>query len=72
MIQRLIVGLIPLYLELYDAIRADCESFNPYIASVRDGLEAQGVKTIVSSVCRTRAQINDALAMFAPDRKSVV
>jgi len=59
------VGLLPLYLELYDqAVPEALARFGPFIEAVAGGLEHERVDVVRADVCRVNAQFRAAVERF--------
>jgi len=59
------IGLLPLYLKLYDDVVSECRvGFDPLLATVEKGLTANGVTVVASKVCRVTAEVKAAVALF--------
>jgi len=59
------IGLLPLYLELYDRLlpgsRADMQAFYNTVA---DGLRRQGLEVVTAPICRLAPEFRSAIATF--------
>ncbi len=56
------VGLLPLYLKLYDDVRPDArEKFDPFLRQIAEGFEARGVSATTAGVCRVASEFRAAL-----------
>ena len=59
------IGLLPLYLKLYDDVVAECRAgFDPLLATVEKGLTAHGTTVVAAKVCRVAAEVKAAVALF--------
>jgi len=59
------IGLLPLYLKLYDDKHPECRAgFDPLLAAVAKGLTAQGATIVAAKVCRVTAEVKTAVALF--------
>ena len=59
------IGLLPLYLKLYDDVVAECRTgFDPLLATVETGLTAHGATVVAAKVCRVAAEVKAAVALF--------
>ena len=59
------IGLLPLYLKLYDDVVAECRAgFDPLLATVEKGLTAHGATVVAAKVCRVTAEVKAAVALF--------
>ena len=59
------VGLLPLYLKLYDETKPEIRrEFEPFLAMVADGLATEGVKTARADICRTEPEFREAIQRF--------
>ncbi len=67
------IGLLPLFLELYDdrmpAMRA---RLDPWATEIAAGLAAQGPRVVRAQTCRTSLEISAALALFARESADIV
>ncbi len=59
------VGLLPLYLKLYDDTTPEHrEKFVPFMETVADGLASRGVDVVRSDVCRVADEFAEAVHVF--------
>ena len=59
------IGLLPLYLELYDRILADRRALmQAFYNTVADGLRRQGLEVVAAPVCRLAPEFRSAIAAF--------
>ena len=59
------VGLLPLYLKLYDDTMPELRAeFEPFLKQVAEGFESRGVGVVRGSVCRLREEFREAVAAF--------
>ena len=59
------IGLLPLYLKLYDDVAAECRpGFDPLLATVEKGLTTHGATVVAAKVCRVTAEVKAALRHF--------
>ena len=59
------IGLLPLYLKLYDDVAAEYRAgFDPLLATVEKGLTACGTTVVAAKVCRVAAEVKAAVALF--------
>ncbi|MCC6695212.1 MAG: hypothetical protein IT365_06240 [Candidatus Hydrogenedentes bacterium] len=59
------VGLLPLYLKLYDDTMPELRvAFDPFMKQVVDGFETRGVGVVRWPVCRLREEFREAVAAF--------
>ena len=59
------IGLLPLYLKLYDDVAAECRpGFDPLLATVEKGLTTHGATVVAAKVCRVTAEVKAAVALF--------
>ena len=64
-IQKPKIGLLPLYLELYDLVSPQTKAeFKPFIASVCSEFQSKGVDVILADICRISKEFGDAVAQF--------
>ena len=60
------IGLLPLYLSLYDeAMPERREAFGPFIGEIEKAFEARGLEVARAEVCRVAAEFDDAVSSFA-------
>jgi len=60
------IGLLPLYLKLYDdTLPAIRSQFDPFLDTVRTGLGGRGATVVSAPVCRVVAEVKAAIALFA-------
>lgn len=58
------VGLLPLYLKLYDeALPGLREQFDPFLAQVTAGFESDGIRVVPTGVCRLEPEVAEAVAL---------
>lgn len=66
MTQKPKVGLLPLYLKLYDDTFPDLrKQFDPFLQTVEDGLAHHGVQTERSEICRLQPEFEQAIQHFS-------
>jgi len=59
------VGLLPLYLELYDKTNAEWrKAFIPFLQQIQEGFEREGVSVSMAEICRIRPEFERAVAAF--------
>ena len=59
------IGLLPLYLELYDRMLPDHRAgMQAFLNTVADGLRRQGLGVVVAPVCRLAPEFRSAIATF--------
>ena len=59
------IGLLPLYLKLYDDKLPEYRAgFDPLLTTVEQGLTAHGATVIAAKVCRVTAEVKAAVALF--------
>jgi len=59
------IGLLPLYLKLYDEIDAGHhELFEPFIRQIAERLQANGAEVVRSGVCRVESEFKAAVQRF--------
>jgi len=59
------IGLLPLYLKLYDDTMSEYRAgFDPLLAGVKKGLGARGATVVMANVCRVAAEVKAAVAQF--------
>ena len=59
------IGLLPLYLKLYDDKLPEYRAgFDPLLATVAQGLTARGATVVAAKVCRVTAEVKAAVALF--------
>ena len=59
------IGLLPLYLKLYDEIRAQIrDAFTPFLDQVQQGFEAADVAVVRADICRLEAEFEEAIALL--------
>lgn len=60
------IGLLPLYLKLYDDTFPDLRNeFEPFIKMVIDGFAGRGVQTERAEICRLQPEFEQAMQFFA-------
>ena len=60
------IGLLPLYLKLYDDKLPEFRAgFDPLLATVKTKLTAGGATVVAANVCRVTAEVKAAVALFA-------
>jgi len=63
--QCLKIGLLPLYIELYDRIAPDCRArVQAFYDAVAQGLRRQGLEVLAAPVCRLAPEFKSAIAAF--------
>ena len=56
------IGLLPLYLKLYDDLMPECRpEFDPFLAEIGAGFGQRGIDVIQCQVCRVRAEFEQAV-----------
>lgn len=56
------IGLLPLYLKLYDDLMPERRPrFEPFLAAVADGFRSRGIEVIQCRVCRVAAEFEEAV-----------
>jgi L-arabinose isomerase len=56
------IGLLPLYLKLYDDLMPERRSgFDPFLATVTEGFRSRGIDVIECRVCRVEAEFEQAV-----------
>ncbi|MFH1737946.1 MAG: hypothetical protein ABIH23_02975, partial [bacterium] len=59
------IGLLPLYLKLYDDTSPELrEDFQSFIAQVINGLKAEGIETTCADICRIESEFQEAVRNF--------
>jgi L-arabinose isomerase len=59
------IGLLPLYLKLYDDRMPERRSmFEPFLATVKKGFESRGIAVELAPVCRVASEFSRAVRMF--------
>ncbi|MCG3149683.1 MAG: L-arabinose isomerase [Verrucomicrobiae bacterium] len=59
------IGLLPLYLKLYDDTLPECRAgFDPLLVAVEKGLSARGGTVLAAQVCRVAAEVTAAVGWF--------
>ena len=59
--RRPTLGLLPLYLKLYDDTCPDLrQKFEPFMTSIAAGLEQQGVRVVRAGICRLEREFREA------------
>ena len=59
------IGLLPLYLKLYDDTSPERrQAFQPFLESVKKGLQERGVEVIPSEICRLSSEFAKAVELF--------
>ena len=60
-----IVGLLPLYLKLYDDTSPEQrQKFQPFLESVKKGFQERGVEAISSEICRLAGEFAEAVELL--------
>ena len=60
------IGLLPLYLKLYDDKNPECRAgFDPLLAAVEKGLTTHGATVVAAKVCRVTAEMKAAVVATA-------
>ena len=60
-----IIGLLPLYLKLYDDTSPEQrQAFRPFLESVEKGFRERGVEVISSEICRLSGEFAEAVDLF--------
>jgi L-arabinose isomerase len=56
------IGLLPLYLQLYDDLMPDCRAeFDPFLAEIAAGFRQRGIEVIACRVCRVEPEFVQAV-----------
>ncbi len=56
------VGMLPLYLKLYDDLMPACRAeFDPFLAEIAGGFRQRGIDVIECQVCRVQAEFSQAV-----------
>lgn len=59
------IGLLPLYLKLYDDLLPGVRAgFDPLLRAVEQGLASRGAEVVPAGVCRVTSEVEAALALF--------
>ena len=59
------IGLLPLYLKLYDDVVPEIRrGFDPLLKTIGKGLTARGATVVCAPVCRVTAEVEAAVALF--------
>jgi len=59
------IGLLPLFLELYDRMLPDCRALmQAFYNTVADGLRRQGLEVMTAPICRLAAEFKAAITVF--------
>lgn len=59
------VGLLPLYLELYDKVLPETRlEFTPFLNTIRQAFEGGGIEVVMADVCRLEPEFEAAVAAF--------
>ena len=59
------VGLLPLYLQLYDDTFPDLRNeFEPFIQTILDGLTEDGIEVVRAEICRLQPEFQHAIRLF--------
>ncbi len=59
------IGLLPLYLKLYDDTMPERRAgFEPFLKTVRMAFEKRGIETVPGEVCRLRSEFKRAMTRF--------
>jgi len=70
MLRKPRIGLLPLYLELYDQTLPDMRrELEPFLQNAIGAFEKQRIEVVPSSICRVRTEFEEAVALF--DTKDV-
>ncbi|MBN1417230.1 MAG: hypothetical protein JXP34_00550, partial [Planctomycetes bacterium] len=65
MTRRPRIGLLPLYLELYDRTFPDLRrAFDPFIETILSGFASRGVEAVLGGISRIEAEVRDAVRGF--------
>ncbi|MFO7974916.1 MAG: hypothetical protein R6V12_09820 [Candidatus Hydrogenedentota bacterium] len=63
--QQPTIGLLPLYLKLYDNVKPEVRAdFQPFMDAIVEGFEARGVQTVRADVCRSKDEFAQAVEHF--------
>lgn len=59
------IGLLPLYLKLYDETLPEWrKEFEPFLATIRHGFEELGIAVTANAICCVEAEFREAVARF--------
>ncbi len=65
MLDKPTIGLLPLYLKLYDDTWPSLrDAFAPFLETIRDALESDGCTVVTASICRVASEFCDAVKEF--------
>ena len=63
--KRPVIGLLPLYLKLYDDTMPERrQSFRPFLESIEKGFGESGVEVVSSGICRLSGEFAEAVHLF--------
>ncbi|MFC1719176.1 hypothetical protein ACFL6S_36335 [Candidatus Poribacteria bacterium] len=63
--EKPIIGLLPLYLKLYDDTSPERrQAFRPFLDSVEKGFRERGVEVVSSDICRLSGEFAEAVELF--------
>ena len=67
------IGLLPLYLKLYDDIRPDLrKDFGPFMAAISEGFRNHGVAVSQGEICRVKEEFGKAVERFEREQVDLI
>ena len=67
------LGLLPLYLKLYDDTRPETrKEFDPFLKQVTTGLEKEGVEVVPAGICRLKDEFQQAFRLFEQNDVDII
>ena len=67
------VGLLPLYVSLYDKVRPEARgAFQPFLAKVSDGFAGRGIDVLKSDICCVRNEFAQTVEMFEREHVDII
>ena len=70
--KKIKVGLLPLYIKLYDDVNADKSGLVKFYDRVTDEFEGNGIKVIKSPICRIREEFSASVKNFENNGADVI
>jgi len=67
------LGLLPLYIALYDEVLPDARNvFAPFLADVQTGFESRGIDVTRSDICCVQSEFAEAIDLFERDDVDII
>ena len=67
------IGLLPLYVALYDKVRPEArDDFEPFLRQIVDGLQGKGIDAVRSNICCIEREFRKAVHHFETQRVDLI